>query len=133
MDHLSEAQLATLRRKLEDEAQRLRGRIAEATEQVADDGSEPEPEDIEDSAARDAGRFTAKQMLDRWRGRLEKVEAALTRMDVGTYGICEETDEQIPYRRLELEPTARFTVEAQAEHEREGEVGHAHAEEPTGY
>jgi DnaK suppressor protein len=37
----------------------------------------------------------------------------------GTYGVCEETDEPIPVGRLRLEPTARYTVEAQEDLEAE--------------
>ncbi|MDY7223082.1 yteA family sporulation protein [Halalkalibacterium halodurans] len=40
----------------------------------------------------------------------EEIKQALDRMENGTYGICERTGEQIPYERLEANPTARTTV-----------------------
>ncbi|HET6585401.1 MAG TPA: TraR/DksA C4-type zinc finger protein, partial [Nannocystaceae bacterium] len=46
------------------------------------------------------------------RERAGEVSAALARMDAGTYGICEETGEPIPFERLRSEPTTRYTVEA---------------------
>jgi RNA polymerase-binding protein DksA len=45
--------------------------------------------------------------------RLEEVNAALERLDNGTYGICERTGKDIPYERLEALPYARTTAEAQ--------------------
>ncbi|AME04977.1 TraR/DksA C4-type zinc finger protein [Bacillus siamensis] len=48
---------------------------------------------------------------------LDEVNAALERMDKGTYGICEKTGKEIPYERLEAVPYARMTVEAQREAE----------------
>ncbi|APB82353.1 general stress protein [Bacillus amyloliquefaciens] len=48
---------------------------------------------------------------------LDEVNAALERMDKGTYGICEKTGKEIPYERLEAVPYARMTVEAQRETE----------------
>ncbi len=48
---------------------------------------------------------------------LDEVNAALERMDKGTYGICEKTGKEIPYERLEAVPYARMTVEARRETE----------------
>ncbi|MEK3793794.1 TraR/DksA C4-type zinc finger protein [Paenibacillus sp. FSL R7-0204] len=42
---------------------------------------------------------------------LTEIEAALARMDNGTYGICEASKQEIPYERLEAIPYTRFTVE----------------------
>ncbi|OMG01178.1 TraR/DksA C4-type zinc finger protein [Paenibacillus sp. FSL R7-0337] len=42
---------------------------------------------------------------------LTEVEAALARMDDGTYGICEASKQEIPYERLEAIPYTRYTVE----------------------
>lgn len=43
--------------------------------------------------------------------RLAEIEAALARIEEGTYGICEASGEPIPYERLEALPWTRFTVE----------------------
>ena len=110
----------------------LRERIGASAEVVADQ-PEPEPGDIEDAAAQDAGRFTAKQMLDLGRRRLLEVEDALGRLDDGSYGLCEESDEEIPFKRLELEPTTRYTVGVQAERERVSQPRERYADEPVGY
>lgn len=46
-------------------------------------------------------------------GRLEDVRHALRKIDKGTYGVCEDTGEEIPKGRLEAIPEAIRTVEAQ--------------------
>ncbi|MDQ3387209.1 MAG: TraR/DksA C4-type zinc finger protein [Actinomycetota bacterium] len=51
--------------------------------------------------------------------RLEDVEKALEKIEAGTYGICEDTGEEIPKGRLEVMPEAIRTVEAQQSFERE--------------
>ncbi|MCA9712379.1 MAG: TraR/DksA C4-type zinc finger protein, partial [Myxococcales bacterium] len=77
----------------------------------------------------EARRTTAHRRRRHHDARLREVEAALQRMDDGTYGICEETDEPIPFARLHAEPTTRYTVEAlellEQEHAREQAQGHA--------
>ena len=49
-----------------------------------------------------------------------EIEEALRRIEKNTYGICELTGKSIPKARLEAIPWTRFTVEAQAQLEREG-------------
>ncbi|HEX5515076.1 MAG TPA: TraR/DksA C4-type zinc finger protein [Gammaproteobacteria bacterium] len=56
--------------------------------------------------------------IDRHVRELREVDAALKRIAEGTYGICEDTGEPIPYARLKAEPTARRSVAAQAAYER---------------
>ena len=51
--------------------------------------------------------------------RLKEVERALQKIEEGTYGVCEDTGEEIPRGRLEAVPEAIRTVEAQQRFERE--------------
>jgi DnaK suppressor protein len=53
---------------------------------------------------------------------IAKIDEALTRLDDGTYGYCEETGEPIALRRLEARPIATLSVEAQERHERRERV-----------
>ena len=55
---------------------------------------------------------------DRERKLLQKIEAALRRIDDGSYGYCVETDEPINLRRLEARPIASLSLHAQERHER---------------
>ena len=51
---------------------------------------------------------------------LHQIDQALTRLDNGTYGYCEDTAEPINLRWLDAQPTATLTTEAQARRERSG-------------
>ena len=55
---------------------------------------------------------------DRQRKLIAKIDAALARLEDGTYGYCEETGEPISLMRLEARPVATLSVEAQERHER---------------
>ena len=46
---------------------------------------------------------------------LYEVDAALQRIDDGTYGICEVTGQLIPWKRLEAIPWTRFSIEAEVQ------------------
>ncbi|MDJ0929172.1 MAG: RNA polymerase-binding protein DksA [Gammaproteobacteria bacterium] len=54
---------------------------------------------------------------DRERKLLKKIDSALTRIDDGSYGFCEETGEEIGLKRLEARPVATLSVEAQERRE----------------
>lgn len=51
-------------------------------------------------------------VLKQQRDELADVNDALAKFDNGSYGICEETGEEIPLERLRVEPQARCIVEA---------------------
>ena len=51
------------------------------------------------------------ELMDSERRLLEEIEAALDRVETGTYGICEGTGNPIPKARLEAQPGARYSVE----------------------
>ena len=44
-----------------------------------------------------------------------EIDAALNRIEKGTYGICELTEADIPEARLEALPYVRYTVQAQSD------------------
>ena len=48
---------------------------------------------------------------DHIRDELEKIDAALAAMEEGTYGICKESGEEIPFERLQAVPTTLYSVE----------------------
>lgn len=50
-------------------------------------------------------------MHDRWRGQLLEIESALARIEKGTYGYCEETEEPIEIERLRAIPWTRLSIE----------------------
>ncbi len=130
MEHLTAEQLASLRTRIEAERDELRRRLAlhESEARAAD-----EERDEQDLAAREQERTNAVMVAGRERGRLRALEAALSRMREGSYGICEETDEEIPFGRLQAEPTARYTVEGLEQLERDGRSPELEPESPGAY
>ncbi len=118
MDHLNHEQIEALRRRLEtDRDALLRLRQAEVVAANTSGDLVPDVGDRQDAAASEAARITQWSLADHERAHLQDIEDALQRMHAGTYGVCELSDEPIPYARLLAEPTARTTVEAQEERE----------------
>ncbi|MGH6975439.1 MAG: RNA polymerase-binding protein DksA [Stellaceae bacterium] len=74
--------------------------------------------DITDRATLETDRYTELRTRDRERKLISKIDAALMRIDDGSYGYCEETAEPIGIRRLEARPIATLSLEAQERHER---------------
>jgi len=77
--------------------------------------SEP---DLTDRASLETDRGVVLRTRDRERKLIAKIDSALTRIEDGSYGYCEETDEPISLRRLEARPVATLSLEAQERHER---------------
>jgi DnaK suppressor protein len=74
--------------------------------------------DVTDRASVETDRALELRTRDRARKLISKIDQALNRIDNGTYGYCEETDEPISLRRLEARPIATMSLEAQERHER---------------
>ena len=74
--------------------------------------------DIADRASLETDRSLELRTRDRERKLIAKIDMALQRIQDGTYGYCEETDEPISLRRLEARPIATLSIEAQERHER---------------
>jgi DnaK suppressor protein len=74
--------------------------------------------DIADRASTETERAVELRARDRQRKLIAKIDAALTRLDDGTYGYCEETGEPVSLKRLDARPIASLSVEAQERHER---------------
>ena len=74
--------------------------------------------DLADRASSETDRAIELRARDRQRKLINKIDAALHRIEDGTYGYCEETGEPIGIKRLEARPIATLSVEAQERHER---------------
>ena len=78
--------------------------------------------DLADRASNETDRSIELRARDRQRKLIAKIDAALTRIDDGTYGFCEETGEPISLKRLEARPIATLSIDAQERHERKERV-----------
>jgi DnaK suppressor protein len=78
--------------------------------------------DLADRASSETDRAIELRARDRQRKLISKIDAALLRIDEGTYGYCEETGEPISLKRLDARPIATLSIEAQERHERREKV-----------
>ncbi|AZG76092.1 MULTISPECIES: RNA polymerase-binding protein DksA [Methylocystis] len=78
--------------------------------------------DLADRASSETDRAIELRARDRQRKLIAKIDAALTRLDDGSYGYCEETGEPISLKRLDARPIATLSIEAQERHERREKV-----------
>jgi DnaK suppressor protein len=79
--------------------------------------SEQHP-DLTDRASSETDRALELRARDRQRKLIAKIDAALERIEDGSYGYCEETGEPISLKRLDARPIATLSLEAQERHER---------------
>ncbi len=104
------------RRKLLRWRQELLKETEDTLESLQDGGLQ-EP-DLADRASAEMERSLELRTRDRARKLISKIDSALKRIEDGTYGYCEETDEPISLKRLEARPIATLSLEAQERHER---------------
>ena len=106
------ATMSALRAALEDQRRNLR---AEIVEQGGDPDSEDAAFDVEpgfaDSAHSTAERARLLSVMKALRANLRWVDRALTKMDRGTYGVCERCGTPIPLERLEALPWAILCID----------------------
>ena len=78
--------------------------------------------DFADRASIETDRALELRTRDRERKLIAKIDAALERIEDGTYGYCEDTGDPISLSRLEARPIATLGIDAQERHERREKV-----------
>ncbi len=78
--------------------------------------------DMADRASSESDRALELRTRDRQRKLIAKIDAAVKRIEDGTYGYCEETGDPIGIARLDARPIATLSLEAQEMHERRERV-----------
>lgn len=78
--------------------------------------------DVNDRASEETDRALELRTRDRARKLVNKIEAALRRIDEGEFGYCSVTGDPISLKRLEARPIATMSLEAQEKHERREKV-----------
>ena len=73
--------------------------------------------DLNDRATIETDTGIELRTRDRYRKLIDKIDDALKRIEIGEYGFCEETGEEIGLKRLEARPIATLCIEAQERHE----------------
>jgi DnaK suppressor protein len=117
---MSDRQRAYFRSKLLAWRDEILRSTKETLQHLQDDSAQHA--DIADRATSETERALELRARDRQRKLIAKIDAALERIDDGTYGYCEETGEPISLKRLDARPIATLSVEAQERHERRERV-----------
>ena len=114
--YMSAKHLNYFRQKLLDWREEL---LAESQETISnlkeEDWREPDPSD---RASLETEAGVELRTRNRYLKLIGKIDAALKRIEDGTYGYCEETGEPIGLQRLIARPIATMTIEAQERHEK---------------
>jgi DnaK suppressor protein len=114
--YMNEKQRDYFRRKLMSWREEILRGSNETLRQLKEE--ESRVADMSDWASFETERNFQLRARDRERKLLSKINDALRRIEEGTYGFCEETQEPIGLRRLEARPIATLSIEAQERHER---------------
>ena len=117
---MGDKQQAYSRRKLQNGRDEILRSTTETLEHLQNDSEQHA--DIADRATSESERALELRARDRQRKLIAKIDAALLRLDDGSYGYCEETGEPISLNRLDARPIATLSVEAQELHERRERV-----------
>ena len=115
-EFMNPMQLAYFRKKLLDWKNEL---LSGASDTILGLSEETlQKPDAADRAQLEADASIVLRARDRERKLISEIEAALRRIEDGSYGYCQDTDEPINLKRLEARPIASLSLDAQEKHER---------------
>jgi len=117
---MNERQRAYFRQKLRKWKEEIVRQTRETLAGLHEDSTQHA--DLADRATSETDRALELRARDRQRKLISKIDAALARIEDGSYGYCEETGEPIGLKRLDARPIATLSLEAQERHERREKV-----------
>ena len=123
-EYMCPKQLKYFKNKLEDWKDKLHTESNETVEHLKH-GHLNNPDLVDAATAADEMQHELRTR-DRYRKLIDKIDAALERIEDQSYGFCEETGEPIGIKRLCARPIATLSIEAQEKHER---FEHTHSDE----
>ena len=115
-EYMNDNQLEFFRQKLLIWKKELLNEASDTKDDLSEDGLQRP--DIADRAQVESNAAIQLRTRDRERKLISKIDSALRRIDLGTYGYCEETDEPIGIKRLIARPIASLCLDAQERHEK---------------
>ncbi len=74
---------------------------------------------------------TEAGLIERYEYRLKAIDAALSRLERGRYGICEKCKEEIPIERLKAVPFAAYCIDCQSRRNERRQPGEGDVDEPS--
>ena len=115
-EYMNKNHLEFFRQKLLIWKKELLNEASDTKDDLSEDGLQRP--DIADRAQVESNAAIQLRTRDRERKLISKIDSALRRIDIGTYGYCEETDEPIGIKRLIARPIASLCLDAQERHEK---------------
>lgn len=103
--------------RLQERREQLMHQIKQYEEELHDIQEEM-PADSKDAAPWERRQDLLKRFIADDRAELHQIEAALSKIEAGTYGICEECGDPIPIPRLRARPLVLYCLRCQEEMER---------------
>ena len=116
---LKKSDIAKFKKRLEDLKMQMTRLVRGASEIVKNvDGSKGYSQHQADEGTDDFDRTITLEVTGKESDVLRQIDRALTKIEEGTYGKCDLTEEDIPMPRLEAVPYANMTVKAQEKFEK---------------
>lgn len=112
---ISELKIKAIREDLEKQHKDLQAQIDEETQKMNSNVINPDRSDL---ASNYMSRERRLALISRMEEHVNQIEAALKRMDEGTYGVCSNCGKSISAERMEALPYATLCVECQKLQER---------------
>ena len=124
----------TFLKKSREILETMRAQVLKSVQQELHEGrdqNKDEGMDTYDLASDARDREISHILTDRDRGKLEGIDEAISRVDDGTYGLCEDCGAEIAEGRLEALPFTRLCVTCQSDRERESRMNKRYEEDRT--
>jgi len=109
--------VSTLKKELMDKKASLNSLQSQTRKN--DSETEADLKDVIDRSDAEEAWFTKERMSQHWKLELNRIELALNRIEAGSFGICEECEDEIPLKRLRVRPDAALCLNCQETNERE--------------
>lgn len=115
-EELSAEELESFRELLEERKAKLLGEAGRTAHGMGDEEAEGFP-DPTDRGVMESERNLELRIRDRERKLISKIDEAIGRIDDGTFGLCEECEEPIGARRLQVRPVTTLCIRCKEEQE----------------
>ncbi|MGO9798917.1 MAG: TraR/DksA family transcriptional regulator [Candidatus Binatus sp.] len=124
------ARLKDLSKLLARARQEVLARVRVLRKEEQDDAVELPADDLDvarslEDIETDAG------LIERYEFQLKAIDAALSRLERGRYGICEKCKEEIPLERLKAVPFAAYCIDCQKQRNERRRPGEGEVDEPS--
>ncbi len=117
MKHLKKKEIQELRAILESEREKVINHVKKLSEAQELMDTNLNAGDTADLANIEVNQNSLSKIGSRELKLIKKIDDSLRKMDEGSYGICEECGEPIPYKRLLVRPVAKLCIECQTQKE----------------